>query len=78
MKSKADYVRDWIRRAGSDWKIARDEMATSEPAADENADVIIDAHVVKTGSRAGVQFGQINLHFAQCLSFSIRVFAMLN
>jgi|PersoiStandDraft_1058852.scaffolds.fasta_scaffold09828_2 HEPN domain-containing protein len=34
MKSKADYVRDWIRKAASDSKIARGEMATAEPAAD--------------------------------------------
>jgi HEPN domain-containing protein len=34
MKSKADYVRDWIRKAASDSKIARDEMRTAEPAAD--------------------------------------------
>jgi len=34
MKDKVEYIRDWFQKARSDLKIARDEMATPDPATD--------------------------------------------
>lgn len=34
MKSKTDYVREWVRKARSDLKVARREMTAPDPAAD--------------------------------------------
>ena len=34
MKSKEDYVRDWVRKAASDLKIALRESKAPDPASD--------------------------------------------
>ena len=34
MKDKIEIVRDWFQKARNDLKIARDELATPEPATD--------------------------------------------
>lgn len=34
MKDKHQYIKDWLKKADSDLKIARGEMMTNEPAAD--------------------------------------------